>query len=150
LHTSLRQGLQEVLVRLPSGIVIPALGIHLSPRELSDSYAWFQFVTRGLYCFEFGVPLPADHSIHLLRPTDERFNVFTELILRDHNHQKRSLASGEFRYTFVSNRVEEISLWFYAFKSINIFALTLSAACPADMKSAIAGIEWPLPDEVSA
>ena len=69
LYTSLRQGLQEALVRLPSGIVVPVLGIHLSPRELSDSHSWFQFVTRGLYCFEFSIPLPADHSVHLLSTT---------------------------------------------------------------------------------
>ena len=74
--------------------------------------------------------------------------MFTELILRDQKRQRRSLASGEFRYTFVANRVEEISLWFYAFKSINIFAFTLSPACPTDMKAEIAGIEWPLPDEL--
>lgn len=149
LHTSLRQGLQEVLVRLPSGIFVPALGINLDPRELTDSYTWFQFVTRGLYCFEFNTPLPADHSIHLIRPTDERFNEFTKLIIRDSNYQKRSLARGEFQYACTSNQNEEMSLWFYEFKSINIIALSLSLACPANIKSFIAENEWPPPYEVS-
>ena len=149
LHRSLRQGLQDVLIRLPSGIIVPGLGIRLSPRELNDSYAWFQFVTRGLYCFEFGGPLPVDHSIHILWPVDERFNVFTELILRDPAHQKRTFAWEEFRYAFASNRDEEISLWFYIFKSIQIFALTLSTTCLASIKASIAEIEWPPPDGTS-
>ena len=149
LHTSLRQGLQEELVRLPSGIVVPGLGIKLDSRERSDSYTWFQFVTRGLYCFEFSAPLSADHSIHLIRPIDGRFDEFTELIIRDPNHKKRSLAGREFQYVFISNQIEEMSLWFYEFKAINIFALSLSPSCPGNIKSFIAEIEWPPPDEGS-
>ena len=96
LHTSLRQGLQEELVRLPSGIVVPGLGIKLDSRERSDSYTWFQFVTRGLYCFEFSAPLSADHSIHLIRPIDGRFDEFTELIIRDPNHKNVHLLGENF------------------------------------------------------
>jgi hypothetical protein len=138
-----------VFVRFPSGIVVPTLGIHLSPREISDSYAWFQLVTRGLYCFEFGLPLPADHSIHLLWRKDGRFNICSQMSLNDPNTQTRTLAGGEFRYAFTANRIEEMSLWFYTFKSIRIFALTLSAACPANIKSFVTRIEWPPLDEAS-
>jgi hypothetical protein len=71
------------------------------------------------------------------------------MILNDSNPQTRTLAGGEFRYAFVANRIEEMSLWFYTFKSIKIFALTLSAACPTSIKSFITRIEWPPPDEAS-
>lgn len=92
------------------------------------------------------MPLPTDHTIHLLRPTDDRFNVFTDLILRDPNHQTRSLAAGEFQYAFAANQSDGASLWLYAFKSINMFVLTLAPTCPEDMRRSIAAMEWPAPD----
>lgn len=144
LHASLRGGLEEVLVRCPSGLVVPSLAITLSPRELADSHAWFQLVTRGLYCFEFKAPLPDDHTIHLLRPTDDRFNVFTELIRNDRNHRIRSLAAGEFQYAVANNKADAVSLWLYAFKSINMLALTLAPGCAPNFRRQIAAaaIEW--------
>jgi len=134
-----------VLVRYPSGVVVPALGISLSAREFSDTHAWFVFVTRGLYSFEFKIALPSNHGVHLIRPTDDHFVVFDELLRRDPNYQMRTLAAGEFRYLFASNRREGISLWLYEFKSISMFALTLPPSCPDDLKSRIAAIEWPAP-----
>jgi hypothetical protein len=145
LHTSLRQGLQEVLVRHPSGLVVPALGIALSTRELADSHAWFRLVTRGLYYFEFRVPLAVDHTIHLLRPTDHHFNVFIDLIRSDRQQRTRAFAGGEFQYAVANNVGDGVSLWLYAFKSINMLALTLSPGCPSDLRSRIGAIEWPTP-----
>ena len=145
LHASLRKGLQEVLVRHPSSLVVPALGITLSARELADSYTWFQLVTRGLCCFEFGAPLLADHTVHLLRPVDDRFDVFIDLIRNDRRHRTRTFADGEFKYAVAHNDTDGVSLWFYAFKSINILALTLAPGCPSDLRSRIAAIEWPAP-----
>ena len=142
LHTSLRQGLEEVLVRYPSGILVPTLAIRLSPRELSDAHTWVQLVTKGLYCFEFKTSFPLDHTIHLLRPMDDRFTVFTDLIHRDRSHQARAVAAGEFQYAFARNQTDGISLWYYAFKSINTVALTLSPSCPKDMRWRITKIEW--------
>jgi len=142
LHDSLRNGLQEVLVRHPSGLVLSALGISLSTRELADSHAWFQLVTRGLYYFEFHVPLAADHTVHLLRPTDDRFNVFIDLIRRDRQHRTRALANGEFQYIVANNAGDGVSLWFYTFKSINMLAPTLSPIVPSDLRSRIAALEW--------
>jgi hypothetical protein len=143
LHASLRENLQEVLVRTSGGVLIPSLGINLSERMLSDIYVWYQFVTKGVYYFELNRHLPLDHSIHLLRPTDERFNIFTDMILHNQNHQKRSLASGEFRYAFVVNEEDQMSLWFYAFKLISMFVLTLPSTFPAKLRANIAKIEWP-------
>ena len=150
LHNSLRQGFQEVLLRLPSGIVVPSLGIHLSPREHSDCYTWFQFVTRGLYCYEFKIPVPGDHSIHLFWRKDDYFNRFRQMIHHNLNHQMRRFAGGEFQYAFALNQIEEMSLWLYSFKSINVLALTLSAACPESVRSFVAKIEWPPPDKTPA
>ena len=149
LHASLRQGLQEVLVRHPSGLVVPALGISLNPRELTDSYAWFQLVTRGLYYFEFHTPLLADHTVHLLRPTDDRFNIFTDLLRSDRQHRIRAFADGEFQYAVARNGGDGLSLWLYAFKSINMPALTLAPDCRADLRSQIGAIEWRPPGVAS-
>ena len=145
LHASLREGLQEVLVRLPSGLVVPALGITLSSRELADSYAWFQLVTRGLYYFEFGVPLAADHTVHLVRPIHEGHNIFIDLIRTDRQYRTRAFADGEFQYAVANNAGEGVSLWFYAFKSINMLAFALPPNCPSDLRSGIGAIEWPAP-----
>jgi len=145
LHASLRQGLQDVLVRHPSGLVVPGLGIALSPRELADSHTWFQLVTRGLYRFEFNATLPTDHTVHLLRPVDDRFNVFIDLIRNDRRHKTRVFADGEFTYAVANNDGDKVSLWLYAFKSISILALTLAPDCPPDLRLRIGAIEWSEP-----
>jgi hypothetical protein len=147
LHTSLRRGLQEVPVRRPSGIIVSNPAIYLSPREQSDCYYWLQFVTRGLYCYEFHVPLPVDHTIHLFWHKDNCFRMFYNLLGRTPNCQIRSCAGGEIRYMFALNPIEEMSLWFYAFKSIQVLALTVSWAIPARTKAFIAEVEWPPPDK---
>jgi len=77
LHRSLRRALGEVIVKLPSGLLIPSLAITLSPRELADMWAWFHYVAQGLYYFELRTILPADHTIHLVKPTTfEQFVIF--------------------------------------------------------------------------
>lgn len=102
-------------------------------------------MTRGLYHFEFGAPLAADHTVHILRPIDDRFNVFVDLIRNDRRHRTRAFADGQFKYAVANNDGDGVSLWFYAFKSINILALTLAPGCPSDLRSRIGAIEWPAP-----
>jgi hypothetical protein len=150
LHTSLRRGLREVVVRRPSGIIVPNPAIYLSPREQNDYYYWLGFVTRGLYCSEFDVPLPVDHTVHLFWRKDTCFRMFYNLLLRTPNCQIRLCAGGEFQYMFALNLIEEMSLWFYAFKSIQVLALTVSWVTPARTKAFIARVEWPPPDKSQA
>jgi hypothetical protein len=149
LHASLRRGLHEVLVRYPSGLVVPELGIRLSPRELADAYMWFHLVTRGLYSFEFGAVLPADHTIHLLMAGGQLADVFIDLIRTDPRHQTRSFADGEFKYAVAHNVRDQISVWLYKFKSISIAALTLAPDCPSDLRLRLAANEWPAPGAVT-
>jgi hypothetical protein len=81
LHHSLRDGIEEVLVRSPVGVLIPATAINLGIRELRDAHQWFQYITRGVYRLETAAPLPQDHTIHLLHPVHEGFNAFRDLLL---------------------------------------------------------------------
>src|SRR2546427_156673 len=81
--------------------------IALSPRELADMWAWFHYVAQGLYYFELRTILPADHTIHLVKPTTfEQFVIFRDLITRDSKRQTREHASGEIRYAFTRNDEE--------------------------------------------
>ena len=125
---------------------MPRLAIKLSDRELQDANHWSRFITKGLYYFETHSVLPDIHEIYLLKPADEvQFFFLRDLILRDRNHQVRSLADGEFQYVFVVNLTDQLSMWLYAFKSIEVCAVTVGPECPADLKDALRQMEWTEP-----
>jgi len=147
LHRSLRRALGEVIVKLPSGLLIPSLAITLSPRELADMWAWFHYVAQGLYYFELRTILPADHTIHLVKPTTfEQFVIFRDLITRDSKRQTREHASGEIRYAFTRNDEEQLTMWLLAFKSIEMFWLTAGPVSRASVGPLLANVEWTKPE----
>jgi len=146
LHGSLRRGLRKVLVKQPSGGLVPSLAFTLSPRELSDIWAWFRYVAKGRYYFEFRSVLPADHTIHLVKPaTFEHFVILRDLIVRDSKRQPREYASGELRYVYTHNQVEQLTMWLLAFKSIDMFWLTVGPVSAAAVPILLADIEWKAP-----
>ncbi len=146
LHGSLRRSLRKVLVKRPSGVLVPSLAFTLSPRELSDIWAWFRYVAKGLYYFEFCSVLPADHTIHLVKPaTFEHFVILRDLIVRDSKRQAREYASGELRYVYTHNQAEQLTMWLLAFKSIEMFWLTVGPFSAAVVPTQLADIEWKAP-----
>jgi hypothetical protein len=119
------------------------MAIKLSPRELQDANRWFRLVTRGLYYYEKGSVLPQAHDLYLLRPaTREQFDVLRHLVSSATTPTLRTFADSEFRYTFASNAQDELSMWLYAFKSIDVAALTLGPSCSPTLKERLARIEW--------
>jgi len=146
LHRSLRRGLEEVLLRSPAGVLVPATAINVSAREQRDAHQWFRLVARGVYFLELKTPLPQDHTIHLLRPVDERFNVFRDLMLSARTLVRRAFADGHFRYAFAHNAADEVSMAFLEFKSIWMFTLTLPPSA-THLRDRIAIAEWARPGE---
>ena len=143
LHRSLRHSLRNVLVRRPSGVLVPTLALMLSPRDLRDIWAWFRYVARGLYYFERQSVLPADHTIHLVSPpTQEHFAMLLNLIASGSTRQARQYASGEIRYVYTCNDTEQLTLWLLAFKSIDMFWFTVGPLSATVVPSMLAGIEW--------
>jgi hypothetical protein len=146
LHVALRRSLRNVVVKRPSGVLVPSLALTLSPRELSDIWAWFRYVARGLYYFEFSRVLPTDHTIHLVKPaTFEHFVILRDLILRDSRRQVREYAAGELRYVYTYNEAEQLTMWLLAFKSIDMFWLTVGPASTAAVPTLFADFEWNAP-----
>ena len=146
LHGALRRSLRNVVVKRPSGVLVPSLALTLSPRELSDIWAWFRYVARGLYTFEFSRILPTDHTIHLVKPaTFDHFVVLRDLILRDSKRRAREYAAGELRYVYTYNEAEQLTMWLLAFKSIDMFWLTVGPASAAVVPTLLADIEWRAP-----
>ncbi len=146
LRQSLRASLRDTTLTQPDGFKVPGMVITLSPRELADLWAWFRYVARGLYCFELGAVLPADHTIHLVKPTSyKHFVVLRDLIFRVANRQSREYAAGELRYAFARNDAEQLTMWLLAFKSIEMFWLTVGPSSAAAVPPLLAGIEWTEP-----
>lgn len=151
LHGALRRSLRNVVVKRPSGVLVPSLAFTLSSRELSDIWAWFRYVARGLYYFEFCRILPTDHTIHLVKPaTFEHFVILRDLIVRDSKRQAREYAAGEFRYVYTHNAAEQLTMWLLAFKSMDMFWLTVGPASAAVVPGLLADIEWKAPTHARA
>jgi hypothetical protein len=127
-------------------VLVPSLAFTLSSRELLDIWAWFRYVARGLYYFELHDVLPPDHTIHLVKPaTFEHFVIFRDLIARDSKRQAREYAAGELRYLYTRNQEEHLTMWLLAFKSIEMFWLTVGAASATVVPTLLNDIEWKAP-----
>lgn len=148
LHQSLRQGLEDFLVRTPAGVLVPASAINLKPPELRHLHRWFQFVARGVFRAEIGAPLTQDHTVHLLHPAHEGFKVFYDLLFGARSLGRRQFADGHFQYAFASNAADAVSMSFVKFKSVNMFALTLPPAL-SELRARIASAEWKEPTIIS-
>ena len=151
LARSLRQGMSRVLIRRDAGIVVPGLTLRLDDQTLEHIHDWFTFVTKGLYRHESGGHLPQDHSIHILRPATKRqYEVLLNVLCRDSRHVHRALAHREFQYVFAMSRVDPISGWLFAFKSVDMFAVTLGPACSESVRRSTEASEWKRPSGVSS
>jgi hypothetical protein len=146
LRRSLRQSLRDATLTQPDRLKVPGMVITLSHRELADLWALFRYVARGLYRFELCTVLPADHTIHLVKPASyEHFVVLRDLIARDANRQSREHAAGELRYAFARNDAEQLTMWMLAFKSIEMFWITAGPTSSATVQADLAKIEWTRP-----
>jgi len=105
--------------------MVPSLAIHLSPKERSEMWGWFQYVAKGLYYYELTKVLPSGHILHFVKPQSlEQFVVLRDLIGGE-KAERREFASGEIRYIFSRNDAEEITGWLMAFKSIEMAWFTV-------------------------
>lgn len=110
-------------------------------------WAWFRYVAQGLYYFELRTILPAEHTIHLVKPTSfDHFVIFRDLITRDSKRQTREHASGEIRYAYTRNDEEQLTMWLFAFKSIEMFWLTAGPVSRTTVGSLLANVEWTNPE----
>jgi len=150
LTDSLRKGyLGKVLLRKESGVLIPAVAIELNDEHLRAADRWYRFTLRGLYRYETGEPLPLDHAICLIKPrTAEQYAYLRDMILADPTHQRRSVAAGEFRYIYATSRLDPVSMWLIAFRSVEMAAVTLGPGCPDELRAFADEIGWrpPPPD----
>lgn len=143
---ALRDGLRRAWVRQPSGLAIPGLVVKLNRRVLGDLRRWYEFIAKGLYRFELGVPLPSVHLLYLVKPaTVEQFQVFHHRILACDRSQRRSFANGEFRYLYGLVKEEEVSLWLIIFKSVEVVAVTLGPDAPDDLRRKMEQFAWTSP-----
>lgn len=143
LARSLQSGMERILVRRESGVLVERLGIRLTTRDLADFHTWFCMVTRGFYHYETGTVLPVDHDLFLIRPvSSEQARTLLGTIQRVLGHKQRSLAGGEFKYAFAVGRQERLSAWYYAFKSVDMYAVTLGPDCPSVLREQIEAIAW--------
>jgi hypothetical protein len=145
LHRVLQKGLKNVLLRKPSGLLVPSLVINLSHEELSQVWNWFRYVAKGLYFYETGTALPNGHTLHLVKPLSlEQFQGLRDLIGGE-GAERREFASGEIRYIFSRNANEQFTGWLIAFKSIDMAWFTVGPVSAA-VRDSLAQVECPTPD----
>jgi len=119
----------------------------MGDRELADIHDWFCLVTRGLYRFETGTPLPTDHSVSLIRPTTRRqCEVLLSVLCRDSQHSHRSFADSELNYMFAVAKNDPLSGWFYSFKSVDMFAVTMGPHVPVETLRSTTELTWKRPN----
>jgi hypothetical protein len=68
-----------------------------------------------------------------------------DLINRASNRQAREHALGELRYVYARNDAEQLTMWLLAFKSIDMFWLTVGPLSSASVQPLLANIEWTRP-----
>jgi hypothetical protein len=151
LYDSLREGyLGRVTLRRESGNVVPAVAIQLRDEHLRALDSWYRFVVRGMYAHEVGMPLRSDHEIHLVKPQiRDQYAVLLDTIRKDPTHQSRSLAAGEFRYIYAVSRIEPVSMWMVAFRSVEMAAVTLGPECTPEIRASLRDVAWTAPPEIS-
>lgn len=87
--------------------------------------------------------LPADHGLFLIRPvSSKQAQTLLRMIQQVSGHQQRSLADGEFKYAFAVSRQDPLSAWYYAFKSVDMSAVTLGPNCPAAVREQTEALAW--------
>jgi hypothetical protein len=127
----------------------PQLVFELDDNVVAHIHDWFTFLTKGLYRHETGEPLPNAHSIHLLKPAmKKQYETLLNPLRRDSRHVRRAFAQSEFRYHFAISRVDPISGWLFAFKSADVFAVTLGPSCPEVVRASTSLHEWKRPAAV--
>lgn len=146
LARSLKRSFQRVLLRLESGILVPGLSFRLDDDVLAHMHDWFCFVITGLYRWETGANLPQTHSVHLVKPnTRKQYETLLKLLCGDSQHVHRTFAAGELQYIYAVSRIDPISGWVLAFKSVEMFAVTLGPECPDSIRQSTAKSEWKRP-----
>jgi hypothetical protein len=143
LARELREKTKEVWVQEPSGVIVKRLGLELGKRELSDAHRWFSYLIRGLYRYETGEPLPADHRIHLMWPETERaYQGIAVNIRQAPEHEIRRFAQDEFKYMFAIGPEDPVSLWLVAFRSMDIAGVTVGPSCPLLLGEYLESVSW--------
>lgn len=146
LGRALNRGLRWIWLRRHSGLVTREQAFELEDRELADLNDWFRLIIRGLYSYEVGAPLEAEHTVHLLRPAmPEQYAVLRRLIA-NHRSTYRSCGNGEFQYAFAAGNQDAVSAWLLAFKSVDMGAVTLPPDVPQLLRDSVAAVEWTKPD----
>jgi len=144
LARAMHDGARVVWVPHESGLVVRTLAIDINPQELFHLNQWFRLLVKGLYRFELGVVLPKPYTTYLLKPESrEEYECLGGFLLASGDPQKRSLAAGEFKYTFVTAAHDEaFTMWALAFKSVEVFAVTLGQAAPSSLTKIMQAREW--------
>jgi len=57
----------------------------------------------------------------------------------------REYAEGELRYVYTYNEAEQLTMWLMAFKSVDMFWLTVGSASAAVVPALLADVEWKAP-----
>jgi hypothetical protein len=134
---------QEVWVAGPSGIVARRLALRLGKRELADAHRWFTLVLRGLFRFETGSTLPADHRIFLIKPeTEQQYRHVLKLLPNTSTVATRAFGNGEFKYMFCRNAEQALTTWLVSFRSIDVAAITTGPKCPSVLTAALEAASW--------
>jgi hypothetical protein len=141
---ALQTGMHRAWVCDKSGLLLERLVIDINQQELFYINQWFRFVTKGLYHFEMKEPLPKGYDIYLLKPTSqEEFDSWANFLLSTKHCQERQIANGEFGYLYSRNTEEKaFSMWLFVFKSVEVFAFTVSENSPDSLKSKLKETDW--------
>jgi hypothetical protein len=142
LRRGLQQGLREILIRYSSGIVVPAMVLHVDATQIRDIVHWFWWVIRGLHFHERRRPLSVDQTVYLIRPPSAEDLIPIRDTIAGFRHWNRSLAGDEFRYLFSASPESEVSMWLLGFKSLLVAGVVAGAVCSDDFHARMRSLQW--------
>jgi len=142
LTQSLRTSLQKIWVKHPPGLTLLTPVLKLNKEMLTNFRNWFQFLAKGLYFYETGNILPKSYTLHLIKPTREEFWFFRDMIIKSEGYKIKTFAEQELKYMYAISSKDNISVWVYSFKSIEVIAIIIPSNCNKKLTDIIRKMEW--------
>lgn len=139
----LQEALKDIWLLSPSGIYEKRLAFEINDECTYVINSWYKMMTQGLFFYEKNVILPISHSLYVIKPGNMvQFCALSDLIRSSKESVEKSFASGEFRYSFSQNTEENLTLWMFTIKSIEMFVVTADQNTPASLIEKLREVDY--------
>ncbi len=139
----LQQAMQDIWLLNPAGIYEKRLVFQVNDESTEVINQWYKMITKGLFFYEKKVVLPDSHILYVIKPnTRIQFDVLLNLIHSSKESVERRFANGEFQYSFSQNIEENLTLWMFALKSVEMFVISADTNISVSLRQALLELDY--------